>query len=73
MMRRTMRLSCSDFWVDVRLGHIDGRWIASADTPHGPSLGLGWLPLEALADALTPFDGAVEELLQSVPDVLYWR
>jgi hypothetical protein len=25
-------------WVEVRLTHIDGRWIASADTPDGPSL-----------------------------------
>jgi hypothetical protein len=59
--------------VDVRLSHQDGRWIASADTPDGPSLGLGWLPLEALGSALIPFDGAVDELLESVPDVLYCR
>ena len=48
MMLRTMRLTCEAFCVDVRLGHIDGRWIASADTPDGPSLGLGWMPREAL-------------------------
>ena len=73
MMLRTMRLTCATFSVDVRLGHVDGRWIASADTPDGPSLGLGWMPLEALGAALIPFDDAADELLESVPDVLYWR
>lgn len=72
MMLRTL-LSCATFWVDVRLTHIDGRWLASADTPDGPSLGLGWQPLEALGEAREPFDGAVDELLQSLPDVLYGR
>ena len=73
MMLRTMRLTCEAFWVDVRLGHVDGRWVASADTPAGPSLGLGRQPLEALCEALEPFAGAVDELLESLPDVLYWR
>src|SRR5919106_4976704 len=36
-----LRLRCSAFWVDVRLREINGRWIASADTLDGPSLGLG--------------------------------
>jgi hypothetical protein len=63
----------SDFWVDVRLTHMDGGWIASADTPNGPSLGLGSLPREAIAQSLEPFEGAVDELLESVPDTLYWR
>jgi hypothetical protein len=69
---RTVRLIASDFWVDVRLAHFDGRWLASADTPDGPSLGLGRLPLEALTRALDPFDGAADELLQSVPENLYY-
>lgn len=34
-----------------------GRWIASADTPDGPSLGLGDLALDAIAEALAPFEG----------------
>jgi hypothetical protein len=29
-------------WVEVGLTHIEGRWIASADTPDGRSLGLGY-------------------------------
>jgi len=73
MMLRTLQLSCATCWVDVRLTHIEGRWLASADTPDGPSLGLGWQPLEALGAALQPFDGAVDELLESLPDILYWR
>ena len=72
MMRR-VQLSCSTFWVDVRLIGIDGRWVASADTPEGPSLGLGWFPLDAIAEALAPFDGIVDELLESVPDSFTWR
>jgi hypothetical protein len=36
MMRR-VQLSCSTFWVDVRVAIIDGRWVASADTPDGLS------------------------------------
>ena len=51
-----LRLSCSAFWVDVRLREINGRWIASADTPDGPSLGLGELALEAIEQALGPFE-----------------
>lgn len=63
----SLRLVCSTFWVDVRLREINGRWIASADTPDGPSLGLGKDAFEAVAHALEPFEGIVEELLASLP------
>jgi hypothetical protein len=63
-----MRLTSSEFWVEVRLHEIEGRWIASADTPDGPSLGLGELALQASEQALQPFDGIVNELFASVPD-----
>jgi hypothetical protein len=63
----TLRLTYSAFWVDVRLRAINGRWIASADTPDGPSLGLGHQAIDAIAPALEPFDGIVEELLASAP------
>ena len=62
-----LRLTCSLFWVDVRLREINGRWIASADTPDGPSLGLGTRPIEAVEAALQPFEGIVDELLFSLP------
>ena len=62
-----MRLTSSVFWIDVRLREINGRWIASADTPEGPSLGLGDVALDAIAQALAPFDGIVDELLSSIP------
>ena len=62
-----LRLTCSDFWVDVRLREINGRWIASADTPGGPSLGCGISALAALCQALKPFDGLTGELLASLP------
>jgi hypothetical protein len=67
---RTLRLVCPQFWADVRLRQVAGRWLASADTPDGPSLGLGRNPIEALADALEPFDGHVDELLATVPDLV---
>jgi hypothetical protein len=62
-----LRLSCSTFWVDVRLRELNGRWIASADTTDGPSLGLGWGAIQAIEGALTPFQGMVDELLASLP------
>ena len=70
---RTMRLVGTGLWADVRLMHLNGRWVASADTPGGPSLGLGWFPVDALAEALEPFDGYVEELMATVPEDLRWR
>ncbi len=68
-----MRLVCSDFWADVRLIELNGRWLASADTPDGPSLGTAWFPLDALQAALEPFDGFAEDLLATVPTDLTWR
>ena len=70
---RTYRLVCREFSVDVRLACINGRWVASADTSEGPTLGLGRSPLDALASALHEFDGVIDELLETVPDELVWR
>lgn len=64
---QTMRLSCRWFWVDVRVAGMNGRWIASADTPYGPSLGLGWTPRQALERSLEPFEGVIDELLHTAP------
>ena len=61
------QLTCSAFWVDVRLRESSGRWVASADTPDRPSLGLGLGAVEAIEGALKPFEGLVEELLASLP------
>jgi len=66
----TLRLSCHLFWVDVRLTGINGCWLASADGPDGPSLGLGSTPRRALVLALEIFDGVVDELLRSMPEEL---
>lgn len=63
----SLRLFCSTFWVDVRLREINGRWIASADTPDGPSLGLGKGAVEAIEHALTPFGRIADELMESLP------
>lgn len=72
-----LRLTCLTFWVDVRLREINGRWIASADTRDGPSLGLGLGAIEAIEAALEPFTGIVDELVASIamdsPFGPHWR
>jgi hypothetical protein len=65
---QTLRLSCATFWVDLRLCEVNGRWIASADTTDGPSLGLGLGAMEAIEAALEPFHGIVDELMASLTD-----
>jgi hypothetical protein len=64
----TLRLTCDAFWVDVRVRELNGRFIASADTPGGPTLGMGWDALDAISNALAPFGGAIDELLDSLPN-----
>lgn len=61
------RLQCRAFWVDVRLLEVNGRWIASADTVDGPTLGCGTDAFAALWHALAPFDSVVGDLLASLP------
>ncbi len=61
-----LRLECSMFYVDVRLREFNGRWIASADTPAGPSLGLGLDAQLAIEAALQPFGLAADELIASL-------
>jgi hypothetical protein len=64
---RTIRLTCSEFYVDARLTAVEGRWLASADTPDGPSIGTGDTPADALMQALQPFEGAIDELIACLP------
>jgi hypothetical protein len=64
---RTVRLTCSEFYVDARLTAVEGRWSASADTPDGPSVGTAETPVDALMQALQPFDGVIDELLACLP------
>lgn len=52
---------------------MNRRWLASADTTGGPSLGWGLTAFEALWMALAPFDGVVDELLASLPEELIGR
>ena len=69
---REFRLRGPGFWVDVRLYQLNGRWLASADAPGGPTLRTGYSPLAALTEALEPFDGAIDLLLESAPaDIRY--
>jgi hypothetical protein len=51
----------------VRLLEVNGRWIASADTVDGPTLGCGTTSFDALWQALAPFDRVIGGLLASMP------
>ena len=64
---RTVRLHYRNFFVDVRLYEVNNRWLASCDTPDGPSLRTGWTARGALTEALEPFDGIIDELLSTAP------
>jgi hypothetical protein len=64
----TLRLTCEAFYVDVRVRELKGRFLASADSPRGPTLGTGNDAIEAITNALAPFDGVIDELLDSLPD-----
>lgn len=64
------RLRASDLWVDVCLLEVNGRWIATADTPGGRTLGTGMSSLEALWGALDPFHDVIGELLASMGEQL---
>ena len=65
---RTLRLSCTTLHVETRYVQLRrGRWIASADTPDGPTLGYGPTGFAAMWMALQPFENVIEELLASVP------
>ena len=66
----TFRLRCSGFYVDVRLREFNGKWIASADTADGLSLGVGTTATQAVESCLVPFEGMVEALLDSLPVAL---
>jgi hypothetical protein len=70
---RRLSLECSTFSVECRLIRMNRRWLASADTTGGPSLGWGLTAFEALWMALAPFDGVVDELLASLPEELSGR
>ena len=44
-----------------------GGWLASADMPDGPSIGTGETPVDALMQALQPFEAVMDELLACLP------
>lgn len=67
---QTVRLSCSWFWVDIRLIRLRGAWVASADLPAGPSVGVGSTAQDAIAQLLDEFEGVIDELLASAPEGL---
>ncbi len=59
------RLRCRLFWVDVRVRRFGDRWIASAETPDGPTLGTAGSRPAAVRAALEPFADIRDELLGS--------
>ena len=61
-----VRLTGTTISLDVRVLEVRGRWIASADTTNGPTLGIGFEAGEAIEGALLPFGVQVSELLGSL-------
>lgn len=62
-----LRLSCQLFNVNVRVREMNGHFLASADTPEGPTLGTGTNAIEAITETFEPFSGVLDELLDSLP------
>lgn len=60
-----LRLHSAETWVDCRLAQFSGKWIGSADTDAGPTLGLGYTAESAMRMALLPFAGEIDKLLAS--------
>ena len=54
---RRLRLThpALDFWIDVSVRQLNGRWLAVADLAGEPDVGLGNTPREALWGALSSF------------------
>lgn len=50
-----------DFWIDIRLRQLSGRWLAVADLAGTPELGTGDMPEQALRGALGPFRPRIRE------------
>lgn len=61
------RLYSDYFWVDARVTRLNGRWVASVDTPDGPTLAYGRTALSALIESLEPFEGIALDLIHSAP------
>ena len=64
---QSMQLLCTAGVVDVRIIELNGRWLASADTPDGPTLGCGETSFEALWSALKPYEVFIGDLLATMP------
>lgn len=65
-MTEQLRLRCADFHVDLRVRRFHDRFLASADTPDGPTLGTGMSRAEAIHAALEPYAEVRGELLASL-------
>jgi hypothetical protein len=52
-----------DFWIDVRLREVDGRWLAVADLADEAEIGLGETAEEALRGALESLGPLSDDLV----------
>jgi len=66
---QSVQLHADDGQVEVRLVELNGRWLASADAPDGPTLGYGRTSFEALWNALTPYEPVIGDLLATMPAI----
>lgn len=55
--------------VDVRLTRVQGRWLASAQTLEGPTLGRDHSPFLAVSQALEPLGGQLLDVLGAMRDL----
>lgn len=55
MNRLRLRHPDLDFWIDVRVRHVNGHWLAVADLADEPDIGVGDAPTEAMWAALSSF------------------
>lgn len=52
--------------VIVRVREFNGRWLASADTANGPSIGMARDRLAAIYMALDPFQPGIDRALDGI-------
>jgi hypothetical protein len=67
MIRLPLASQNGDIAVELRLSRLRGCWIASADTPDGPTLGCSLDPFVAIYLAVDAFQPAIDDVLDALP------
>ncbi|HEX6139577.1 MAG TPA: hypothetical protein VF013_03835 [Candidatus Limnocylindria bacterium] len=67
--RRSVTVDVRGRAVEVRLTRVQGRWLASAQTLEGPTLGRDHSPFLAVSQALEPLGGQLMDVLGAMRDL----